>query len=95
MIEFILLTLAAYNVTQIISEATIFKPVRIWLLKRRFTSILGELMSCFLCTSVWVCFFATKFVHNIADGMNYSWLVGTMSLSATIWFIHIIERRFS
>lgn len=94
MIEFVIIILAAYNVTQIITEATIFKPIRRWLLDSRL-SILGQLVSCFLCTSVWVCFLLTLCCKNYAQGMNFSVFINTMFMSAVLWFIHIFERSIS
>jgi len=94
MTHFIIIVLACYNITQIITEASIFKPVRRWLLDSRL-SIIGQLVSCFLCTSVWISFLLTLGCKNFADRLNYSVFINTMFISAVVWFIHIFERRIS
>lgn len=92
MTEFIIIILAAYNITQIITESSIFKPVRVWFVSGRLSAI-GQMVSCFLCTSVWICFLLTLACKNFAVGMSWSIFINTMFMSAVVWFIHIIERR--
>ena len=44
----------SYGITQIITESTLFSPLRGLLSTYSLTKWLGELISCVLCTSVWI-----------------------------------------
>lgn len=95
-------SLAIYGITQIISEATVFEPLRNFLTNSKFKPFnkVGELISCFLCCSVWVSFFVSivvfspsleiwshlSFWHFFFDGM-----IG----STIVWFFHIYEGKLS
>lgn len=90
--------LVLYQITTIISESSLFNPLREFLTKRFFPlSLLGYLISCFLCTSVWVGFILSNYLFNFAEYLGYyeiSWFWNSMFFSAVVWFIHKIDNSF-
>lgn len=98
---FLLKTLYAvftvYGITQIITEAKIFA----WLRKGLTNTWLGDLVSCFLCTSVWVSFVFSYFVYSPAEELvntNFQFtnvFLDGMFLSALVWFFYVIESKLS
>jgi len=80
-----------YQITQIISESYLFKPFRMMFVTR--IPFLYKLLTCFLCTSVWVSFF----VHLIFPefNLNTNWFLNTMFLSGCVWFLHVIEDKLT
>jgi len=98
---FLLKTLYAvftvYGITQIITEAKIFA----WLRTRLSDTLLGDLVNCFLCTSVWVSFVFSYFVYSLASELfdiNFevaNVFLDGMFLSALVWFFYVIESKLS
>lgn len=91
--EALLTILAIYNVTQIISQMYIFKPFREWV--GTWSGFLYKLLTCFLCTSVWVSLVATLVVWNLAPEMNFSIVISTMAYSCIVWFMYLVENNLS
>jgi len=54
--------LIVYGITQIVVEATIFSKLRSVL--SRNISFLGKLISCFLCSSVWISFILSVTLYS-------------------------------
>jgi len=87
--------LVLYQLTSIITESHLFKPIRTWALSS--SEFLGSLISCFLCTSVWVGFILSFVLYDYAKtlGINpmYSWFFNSMFFSFFTWFLHLIEQK--
>lgn len=80
-----------YNITQVIVESTLFSKVR-------KIKILNPLLSCFLCTSIWISFILSLFLFNYAEylGCNhFSWFFNGMFFSSITWFLHLIEGKLT
>ena len=80
-----------YNITQIVAESTLFSKVR-------KIKIVGSVLSCFLCTSVWISFLLTFVLFDYANYLGFdkfSWFFNGMFFSGLTWFIHVIERKLS
>lgn len=92
MIEHIIFeVLVLYNITQIIVESILFSKVR-------KIKILNLLLSCFLCTSVWISFILSFFLFNYAEYLGYnrfSWFFNGMFFSSIAWFLHLIEGKLT
>ena len=98
---FLLKTLYAvftvYGISQIITEAKVFA----WLRKGLTNTWLGDLVSCFLCTSVWVSFTFSYFIHSLSGELfptNFQFtnvFLDGMFLSALVWFFYVIESKLS
>lgn len=89
MTEYVIFTIAVvYQITQIISESTIFKPLR-------NIPFIGSFLSCFLCTSVWIGFLVSKFVFDYANylGLDCTVFLSGLFYSCVVWFIHVIEHK--
>ena len=98
-----------YGITQIIVEAKIFAPLRDWFNYNRFGFFrwFGSLLSCFLCTSVWVSFILSASLYsptlelwsnllstNVLNlGVN-TFLDGMLG-SCIVWFMYCIESKLS
>lgn len=82
-----------YGITQIITEAKIFE----WLRKLLSKNWLGSLVSCFLCTSVWISFAFSYFVYSLSSHFTniLSVFLDGMFLSAIVWFLYVIESKMS
>jgi len=94
--------LVMYQMTQIISESKLTKPLRDYLLSRSRTSKVAwffyELSSCFLCTSVWVGFLLTLPLFDLAAYMGYttmSWFWNGLFFSCLTWYLHLLENRIT
>lgn len=90
----------AYNATQIISESSLFTPVWKTLLNSKYWLFrhIGRLLSCFLCTSVWVSFLLTLTLYDYAANIgitNLSWLFNALFISSICWWMHIIEDKLT
>lgn len=85
-----------YNITQIITESSLFESVRQFKVNNK--KILHPLLSCFLCTSVWISFLLTFVLFDYASHLGYqqfSWFLNGLFFSSVTWFIHIIEIKLS
>lgn len=92
-----------YGISQIVTEASIFAWLRDGLTKSRFKvfNVLGKLVTCFLCTSVWVSFLMGAFTYsptaelwtNLAPIQNI--FLDGMYGSTFAWFLYVTEARFS
>lgn len=87
-----------YNISQIISETKISRPLRDYL--RRKTNIVArilyELISCFLCTSVWVGFILTPLLFDFAAYLGYTsvtWFWNGLYFSSITWFMNVWEQN--
>lgn len=70
----------SYATSSIIAESSLFKPIRNFFLDLKITAWLGRLLSCILCTSVWVSAF---FAYNLYSPAFSIWgkrIIGTMEL---------------
>ena len=78
-----------YNITQIVTESVLFSKVR-------KIKILSPLLTCFLCTSVWISFLLSFFLFDLAKYLeyDYSWFWNGLFFSSITWFIHIIEQKY-
>ena len=82
-------SLILYNISQIISESTLFSKVR-------NIKILNPVLSCFLCTSVWASFALTFVLFDYAKYLGYetvSWFWNGLFFSSITWFIHCVETK--
>jgi hypothetical protein len=87
--------LAGYGITQIITDSSIFRPIR----KLLRNTVLSELVTCFLCSSVWVMGGLSAFLYSpsaeIFQFNNYHIAVyiftDAMMGSAILWFMRLIE----
>ncbi len=85
-----------FNLSQIISEST-FPLFR--LLRRLeesqylFISYIGQLFSCFLCTSVWVGWLVSVKVFDLGSVLqvDHSWFWTGLFYSSIVWFLHCME----
>ena len=91
--------LVLYQITQIISESKITRPLRNYLnengTKYLVPKFLYELMSCFLCTSVWVGFILTPLLFDFAKYLGYetvSWFWNGLFFSSITWFLNVWEQ---
>ena len=87
-----------YNITQILSESGLFQ----W--ARRIPILGTKLLSCFLCTSVWVGIALSFILPNVAYKIsgsiviyNYdiTWFFNAMFLSSLGLALHIIEDKLT
>lgn len=87
-----------YNLSQIISESTfpLFKWMRS-LTNNRYLLIqyIGELFSCFLCTSVWCGWIVAICVFDLGSVLQveHSWLWTGLFYSSLAWFLHCLEAK--
>lgn len=92
-----------YGLSQILSEMSISKPLRIWLIERshknKFYEFLAKLLSCFICTSVWISMIMTFLYNPTLAYFGFDCLIVAIILngyigSAVSWWIHeIIEHK--
>jgi hypothetical protein len=61
--------LSAWSITNIIVHGSIFKPIRTWILTSDH-SFFGNLISCFMCSSVWVSALVWVLIKMILPDMN-------------------------
>lgn len=99
LLKIVFQTLVLYQVSQIISESKISRPLREYLKEMSsvstFAKVLYELISCFLCTSVWVGFLLTFVLFDFADYLGYdivSWFWNGLFFSALSWFMYVWEQ---
>lgn len=97
LIKVVFQVLVLYNISQIISESSLTRPIREYLLKYCNIPVykfLYGLMSCFLCTSVWVGFILSLLLHDMAKDIGYetlTWFWSGLFYSSITWFIHVWE----
>lgn len=91
--------LVLYQIAQIISESRISKPLRTFLLEKSHGNViiglLHGLLSCFLCTSVWVGFLLTPMLFDFAEYIGYnqvSWFWNGLFFSSITWFLYVWEQ---
>jgi len=89
-----------YQIAQIISESKISRPLRYYLRdisdKNIVAKVLYELMSCFLCTSVWVGFALTPLLFDLSSYLGYStisWFWNGLFFSSITWFMKVWEEN--
>lgn len=98
--------LVIYGVTQIITEATIFNALRKALLDSKWMAVnlIGQLVSCFLCTSVWISTAASIVLGGPSSVLFPEWgdpymitwtVTDAMFGSALVWLIHCIEYKLT
>ncbi len=87
-----------FNLSQIISESTF--PLFRWLRRLEvneylLVSYIGQLFSCFLCTSVWAGWIVAIFVFDLGLnlGVEHSWFWTGLFYSSLAWFLHILEAK--
>lgn len=91
-----------YGVTQIVVQSTLFTPLRAYLQTSRFSflRLLYKLITCFLCTSVWVGFIMSLLLYSPTQELwSPNIILGTffdgMLASCIIWFMYNIEHYIS
>ena len=92
-----------YGISQIITEASIFSWLRDALTDSKFKlfNVLGKLVTCFLCTSVWVAFSLGAFAYSptaelwphLNNGANI--FLDGMYGSTFAWFLYMAEAKLS
>lgn len=88
----------AYGVTQIITDSSLFAPIRNAISIMPFMGFLSKLVTCFLCTSVWVCFFFSWTLWSPTEEFfdsNYYFFLDGMFGSAVLWFLRTYENKLS
>lgn len=100
--QLIVWSFIVYGITQIIVEAKIFAPIRNWLNYSRFSffNFFGTLLSCFLCTSVWVSFILSALLYSPTSTLwpelnNSSIFLDGMLGSCIVWFLYCIENKLN
>jgi hypothetical protein len=98
-VKVIFQVIVLYQITQIISESRISRPIREYLAEKGrkylFPKILHDLISCFLCTSVWVGFILTPLLFDLAKYIGYetmSWFWNGLFFSCVAWFLNVWEQ---
>lgn len=86
-----------YQITQIITESQLLEPIRssfvyskLWIFKK-----IGHLISCFLCSGVWVGFILSFRLFNFAEYLGYyelSWFWNGLFFSCLSWFLRMLEK---
>lgn len=89
-----------YQISQIVSESKVSRPIRNWLKVKGQTlivaNVLYELISCFLCVSVWVGFILTPILFDFANYIGYtklSWFWNGLFFSSITWFMNVWEQN--
>lgn len=84
-----------YQISSIITESYLLKPLREQIYSK--SVFFGSLISCFLCTSIWVGFILSFFLYDYAKdlGVNLyvSWFFNSMFFSGLAWFLKLLEER--
>lgn len=98
LLKIIFETLILYQIAQIISESTLFSPIRRFFLRSNWIPInwIGRLLDCFLCTSVWVGFVLSFVLFNFSEYLGYysfSWFWNGLYFSSMAWFLRILESK--
>jgi hypothetical protein len=96
-------SIAIYGITQIITEATIFKWLRDYFTqsKNKISLFFGKLITCFLCASVWISFILSGWVFSpstelwtdlsIVESIFIDGMIG----STIVWFLHLYESKLN
>jgi hypothetical protein len=97
LLKIIFQVIVLYQITQIISESKITRPLRTYLSGKQslVARFLYELISCFLCTSVWVGFILTPLLFDFAKYLGYdtvTWFWNGLFFSCITWFLHVWEQ---
>lgn len=87
-----------YQISQVISESTLFSPVRRFFLRSDWIPLnwIGQMLDCFLCTSIWVGFGLSFVLFNFAEYLGYyevSWFWNGLFFSSLAWFLRIFENK--
>lgn len=95
-LAFIFSILIIYNVTQIITETKIFKPIREFIP----WAPIKYLLSCFLCMSVWVAGLISYLLYPISSvvwvlPMWQHVILSALIYSCVTWFLSLIEHKLS
>jgi hypothetical protein len=87
-----------FNLSQIISESTF--PLFKWLRRLEtnrylLVSYIGQLFSCFLCTSVWAGWVVSILVFDLGSVLQveHSWFWTGLFYSSIAWFLHCVEAK--
>jgi hypothetical protein len=89
-LEFIILTLLSFGITNILVNGSIFKPIRDWVGSKAdnwFTQKIFQLISCMMCMGFWVGAFCGIFLGP------FPWwniVFNGALMSGTTWIIHCI-----
>jgi len=91
-------TIILFQITTIIVDSNLFQILRDFLTSSKWILLLfiGQLLSCFLCTSVWVGFILSNCLYNICDDLgfhSFSWFFNSMFFSGLAWFIYLFEKK--
>ena len=99
LLKIIFEVMVLYQITQIITESKITRPIRSFLNEQGryfiIAEILYELISCFLCTSVWVGFILTPLLFDFASYLGYdkgSFFWNGLFFSSVTWFLYVWEQ---
>lgn len=89
-----------YQVSQVISESKLTRPFREYLRQKgqsnRLIMFLYNLLSCFLCTSIWVGFLLSLLLFDFAAHIGYetvSWFWNGLFFSSITWFMNVWEQN--
>jgi hypothetical protein len=108
MTQLLLWMIMAYGISNILVYGSIFNGPRNLINEwgnnqntplQGFGEFLSKMLSCMMCTSVWVGFFFGFFLYSpvhILLGVNtyYSWFFDGMFASGSVWMIHSIIEWF-
>lgn len=94
-------SLTIYGITQIVTEATIFEWFRVWLKTgtNAVRHFLSKLVSCFLCTSVWISGLLSVWIFSPSSilwpdvSVFESAFIDAMFGSTIVWFMHLYENK--
>lgn len=103
LLEFIFEIALTYQITQIICESVVCEPLREYFQKwalvgNKIAIFIYKLISCFLCTSVWVSVIVSSIFINIPEYLGYSHLnplTGGLALSFFVWFVRLYEGKLT
>lgn len=90
-LQLVLVALATYRVTRLVTADRISQPIREWSLAR--SDFLGYLTSCDWCLSIWVA--PVPVAVNVLWGDNRVVLIGTVALacSAVAGLLSLVESK--
>ena len=97
-----------YTVTQTVAESKLTSPIRGWLetsiqktpfkIFKLVGSFIYTLISCFMCTGVWVSFLISSKFFNLAQYLGYMELSvfwNGLFLAFLVWFLRCVEEKLT